>query len=162
MSGQPAKSWVKSSLPGMIGVALLTTASQGLHAQDAEDTPAPFAEGVIIYSRDVHHTVGAPFFPGQTHSVVTGPTNAIVAGVDNGLKPLSDDDIAFVSASNTTPANFVEQPLNAGFENLTGNSGAAISTTGQEASIAGGAIGGAMESLSSALGTMSAILGGTP
>lgn len=162
MSGQAAKIFGKSSLSGLLGVAMLLIAAQDVQAQTADPAPSPFAEGVIIYSRDVHHTVGAPYFPGQSHSVVTGPTNAIVAAVDNGLKPLSDDDIAFVAASTTTPATFVEQPLTAGFENLNGNSGASISTTGQEASIAGGAIGGAMESLSSALGTMSAILGGTP
>ena len=140
----------------MVGFAMPTTAdaqeASGEHAQ-------PFDEGEIIYSREVRHSVGAPFFPGPTQSVVTGPTNMVVGAVDDSLQPLTDEETALVSASLAPPALVLQRSLNTGLDTLGGAGESSIVAGERSGSVVVKTINGAMDSLSSALGTMSGILG---
>lgn len=129
-------------------------------AQEASSEPAPpFDEGEIIYSRDVHHSIGAPFFLGPTQSVVTGPTNMIVQSVDDSLRLLTDDETALVSASLAPPASVIQRSLGAEPNALVRPGESSLAAGERSGSVVGKTIDGAMDSLSSALGTMSSILG---
>ena len=86
------------------GVVLLAGLSGGFAqpvlAQDAAlPTEAPVKDGEIIYSRDVHHSIGAPYIPGETDTTVTAPTGAIIGTIALGLAPLTDSEGAGITAS---------------------------------------------------------------
>lgn len=63
------------------------------------DAAAVPAGGAITYSRDVHHSIGSTYFPGQSHDAVTAPTGAIIGAIALGLAPLTDSETARVTAS---------------------------------------------------------------
>lgn len=74
----------------------LTQPAQAQEAPPPAESQTGLKDGEFIYARDVHHSIGAPFFPGATHQAVTAPTNAIVATIANGLAPLTDSEAAGV------------------------------------------------------------------
>lgn len=133
-----------------------TTAAVAATASD----PARHTESTIIYSRDVNHTVGAPYFPGQSHSLVTAPTNLIIDSLGNGLTPLSDDEIGSVAAALTSPMQIVETTMGSNLDGLSSSQGGSgLAAHNQQGSHVGSAVSSGMASLSSALGAVSAALG---
>lgn len=151
------------------GVVLLTALTGGL-AQTVlaqEQNPpaaAPVEDGEIIYSRDVHHSIGATYIPGETDTAVTAPTSAIIDTIGLGLAPLTASEGANITAS--LPAAM--EPLGRADPQLTGGQGGVAGGLGQfivsqTASGAGGSgIGSAMGALTVALESLSAIGGGQP
>jgi hypothetical protein len=151
------------------GVVLLTALTGGLAQpvlaqQQPAPTAAPLEDGEIIYSRDVHHSIGAIYVPGETDTAVTAPTSAIIGAVGLGLAPLTDSEGANITAS--LPAAM--EPLGATEMHLTGGQGGMAGGLGQfivsqTASGAGGSgISSAMSALTGALESLSAIGGGRP
>jgi hypothetical protein len=147
------------------GAVLLTALTGGL-AQPvlAQDQAAPVEDGEIIYSRDVHHTIGATYIPGETDTAVTAPTSAIIETVGLGLAPLTDNEGAAITAS--LPAAM--ETLGATDMQLAGGQGGVAGGLGQfivsqTASGAGGSgLSSAMSALTGALESLSAIGGGQP
>lgn len=130
-------------------------------AQEATISPAASeAEGRFIYSRAVHHSVGAPYFPGPTASVVTGPTGVITGAIANGLTPLTDEESGAVAAALARPTA-ISWAVDAGLAPRAGfRTGAAA---GERAGgSTGGTISDAMGSLTSALGALRSALGSRP
>lgn len=151
---------------GGLAAALVPGLTQPAQAQDAPpsaDSQAALKDGELIYARDVHHSIGSPFFPGATHQAVTAPTNAIVTTIANGLAPLTDSEAAGVTGSlRSTTESFVPMALAPLVRDQTGSRTENLAVT-QTSSISGGsAISGAMSALSGALGSLSAINGGRP
>lgn len=129
-------------------------------AQQVPDSaPATFAEGEVTYSREVSHSVGAPYFPGTSRSIVTGPTNVIVGQLTQSLQPLTDEESAFVSASLAQPSSTMQQSLDIGLATLVGPGSTGVGAGERSGSVVGSTIGSAMDSLGSALGTMASVLG---
>ena len=151
------------------GVVLLAGLSGGFAqpvlAQDAAlPTEAPVKDGEITYSRDVHHSIGAPYIPGETDTTVTAQTGAIIGTIALGLAPLTDSEGAGITAS--LPAAMT--PLGLTEMQLADGQGGAVAGLGQfivsetSSGSAGSAIGLAMGALSGALESLSAIPGGRP
>ncbi len=109
-------------------------------------------DGHIIYSRDVHHSIGALYFPGEPHSVVTAPARQMVATVRDGLQPLSDAENSTVAASLAIPGMPIAAMPGA-HDTLGGETAVATLGTGANpvASSVTGAISTAMGSLTGAL-----------
>lgn len=133
-------------------------------ADDAGAPPAqPSTQGAIIYARDVSHDVGAQHFPGQSHSVVTAPTGAIIGAIGLGLAPLTDSETARVTGS--VPQALLARTM-ASLETLTatiaGPQGGALRASESASLSPGSAIAGGMQALSGALGSLSVIDGGRP
>ena len=134
-------------------------------AEDGSADPANTSpDGEIIYARDVHHSIGAPHFPGQTHTAVTAPTGAIIGAIAVGLAPLSDSETASVTAS-------VPIALQAGgpaeLRLLAPEAGGAqtvLAVSGTQSGTAsiGGSIDRAMGALTGALGSLSSVTGQRP
>lgn len=155
------------------GVVLLSVLTAGLVVQPvaaqelappATPVEAPAEDGQIIYSRDVHHSIGAQYFPGETDAAVTAPTQAIIDTVALGLAPLSDSEGAAITAS--LPAALAalgptELQQTGGQSALNGGLGQFIVTETTSGS-AGSAINSAMGALTGALESLSAISGGRP
>lgn len=146
-----------------IGWALVLPALLTAETVCAQDAPGASAtapvDGEIIYSRDVHHAVGQPHFPGTAHATVTAPTQMIVGTIADGLQPLSDTETAQVSAQLTAPlaAEMKAQDLaQAGDPGGTGNH---FAIAGETASAIGSTIDRSMDSLTQALNGLSTISG---
>lgn len=159
----------KAAGRGVVLLSVLTgaLAQPGL-AQDlpppAPAAQTPVEDGEIIYSRDVHHAIGAPYIPGEADAAVTAPTGAIIGTIALGLAPLTDSEGAGITAS--LPAAFAalgptELQQAGGQSALDGGLGQFIMN--ETSSGAGGsAISSAMDALSGALESLSAIPGGRP
>lgn len=145
--------------------ALTGGVAQPVLAQEADPpTQAPVEDGEIIYSRDVHHTLGAPYIPGETDTAVTAPTGAIIGTIALGLAPLTDSEGAGVTASlpaAMAPLGFTEMQLAEGQGGIAGGLGQFIVAETSSGS-GGGAINSAMGALSSALESLSILSGGRP
>lgn len=152
--------------------ALLTMLTAGLAQPVLAQQPPPPAppaetpveDGEIIYSRDVHHTIGAAYIPGETDTAVTAPTGAIIGTIALGLAPLTDGEGASITAS--LPAAFAalgatELQQAGGQSALDGGLGQFIVSETSSGS-AGSAISSAMGALSGALESLSDIPGGRP
>ena len=152
--------------------ALLTMLTAGLAQpvlaqeppQPAPSAEAPVKDGEIIYSRDVHHSIGAQHFPGETDAAVTAPARVMIDTVALGLVPLTDREGAAITAS--VPAvmaelGLAEMPLSNGQGGIAGGLGEVIVSQTASGS-AGSAISSAMGALSGALESLSAIPGGRP
>lgn len=141
----------------------LTQPAQAQEAPPAAESQAAIQDGELVYARDVHHSIGAPFFQGATHQAVTAPTNAIVATISNSLAPLSDSEAAGVTGSlrgtfegigPMTLTPLMGEQAGSRTENI---------VVAQSGAISGGsAISGAMGALAGALDSLSAITGGRP
>lgn len=138
------------------GLAISTAAFAQDATGDASSLPP---DGESIYARDVHHSIGQPYFPGQAHTTVTAPTQMIIETIALGLQPLEDEETASVSALLSAPLvgnaalPDLAQPASAlGTSNQ-------LSTTEVAASAINSTIGKSMDSLSQALGALSAIPG---
>lgn len=151
---------------GGLAAVLVPGLTQPAQAQDAPppaESQAALEDGELIYARDVHHSIGAPFFPGATHQAVTAPTSAIVAAISNGLAPLSDSEAAGVTGSlRSTTETFVPMALAPLVRDQSGSRTENIAGTQTGALSGGSAISGAMGALSGALNSLSAITGGQP
>lgn len=151
---------------GGLAAVLVPGLTQPAQAQDAPpsaEIQAAHKDGELIYARDVHHSMGAPFFPSATHQAVTAPTNAIVAAISNGLAPLSDSEAAGVTGSlRSTTESFVSMALAPLVRDQSGSRTEDIAGT-QTGTMSGvSAISGATGALSEALNSLSAITGGRP
>lgn len=151
---------------GGFATALVAGLAQPARAQDAPPPDAgqsALRDGELTYARDVHHSIGAPFFPGATHQAVTTPTNAIVATIAASLAPLSDSEAAGVTGSlRSTIGDFVPRALAPLMREQAGSRTESIVGTHTGAMSGGSAIGGAMGALAGALEGLSAITGGRP
>ena len=151
----------------LLGV-LTAGLAQPVVAQDqppsAPPAEASAEDGEIIYSRDVHHTIGAPYIPGETDTAVTAPTGAIIGTIALGLAPLTDSEGAGITASlpaAMAPLGLTEMQLAEGQGGIVGGLGQFILAETSSGS-GGGAIGAAMGALSSALESLSVLSGGQP
>ena len=156
----------KAAKRGVVLLAALTGGvAQPVLAQEADPpTQAPLEDGEIIYSRDVHHSIGAPYIPGETDTAVTAPTGAIIGTIALGLAPLTDGEGASVTASlpaAMSPLGLNEMQLAEGQGSFAGGLGSFIVAETSSGS-GGGAISSAMGALSSALQSLSVISGGRP
>lgn len=131
----------------------------GTHGAGAQ----PVGEGKIVYSRDVHHSVGDAYFPGGSDVAITAPTNAINGVIALGLVPLTDGETARVTASlPQTMINAALSSLVVPEQGALSSQAGALVATDTAALAGGGAIGRAMDALSGALGSLSVITGGRP
>lgn len=161
MNRRPAQTRVTLGVMGL-AVAMLSgfVVPHEAEAQQAPDlAPAASAEGEVTYSREVSHGVGAPYFAGTAHSIVTGPTSVIVGQLTQSLQPLTDEETAFVSASLAQPSSTMQQSLDTGLAALGGSGSTSVTAGERSGSVVSSTIGGAMDSLGSALGTMTSVLG---
>jgi hypothetical protein len=146
-----------------IGWVLLLPALMTAGTVCAQEAPAesaaPPVDGEIIYSRDVHHSVGQVYFPGTAHSTVTAPTSMIVGAIANGLQPLSDTETAQVSALLTAPLAGELMPHDLAQSADAAGTGSHFAIAGETASAIGSTIDRSMDSLSQALEGLSAISG---
>lgn len=151
---------------GGLAAVLVPGLTQPAQAQDAPppaESQVALEDGELIYARDVHHSIGAPFFPGATHQAVTAPTNAIVATIAASLAPLSDSEAAGVTGSlRGTIGDFVPKALAPLMREQAGSRTESIVGTQTGAMSGGSVIGGAMGALAGALDGLSAITGGRP
>ncbi|TIX51553.1 hypothetical protein [Alteraurantiacibacter aquimixticola] len=131
------------------------------NAQEAEASGSEIPEdGTIIVSRDVHHTIGAPYFPGQTHRVVTAPGRLVVSTLDNGLKPLTDGETAQVTAQLTSPQMQNGALAEMGQTVELAGGGSQLASGTQVGSVVTSTIDRSMDALDGALGSLSALAGG--
>jgi hypothetical protein len=120
-------------------------------------------DGSVIYARDVHHNIGAPHFPGESHASVTAPTGAIIGTIASGLAPLTDSETANVTASVPAALSsggiadlrpFAAEPGASRMPAMLGAESGSLSI--------GRSIDRAMGTLTGALGSLSAVTGGRP
>lgn len=149
-----------SMLSGLLAAIL---AQPALAEDPTSPDVAPTKDGEIIYSRDVNHSIGAPYFAGTSHAAITAPTRLITDSIALGLAPLTDSETSHITAS--LPLNIANgaladlQPMTAGSSLAQSNPLLVSENTGLAS---GGAINRAMGALSNALGSLSVLDGGRP
>ena len=128
---------------------------------DPSATDALPEDGVIIYSRDVHHHIGDRYFSRDSQSAVTAPAHLIVDTIALGLEPLTDAEssaiLAPLSAQGMIDPSFA---VTAEMPGASGGSANLIATTSSVSSTVNSTVSSAMQSLSGALESLSVLSGG--
>lgn len=135
----------------------------------AQEAPVPAqgqttpSEGELIYARDVHHSVGDPYFPGPSHTTQTAPTRAITETIANGLAPINDIEAAAVTGSlSVTMDGLVQSGLTTIIRHQTTSRTEGLVGEHSAAFSGGSAISGALGALNGALDSLAVINGGQP
>lgn len=143
-------------------VAVVPIASALAEEPAGGPTASPQA-GSIIYAREVHHSIGAPHFPGESHATITAPTATITGSIASGLAPLTDSETARVTASVSAALSYGGVVDLQPFTAEPGVSGKAAMLGAESGSLSiGRSIDRAMGALTGALGSLSAVTGGRP
>lgn len=155
---KPASFLIAPPLACLIAATILTAAS----AQDSSAASgSPPADGVVVYSREVHHSIGDRYFLRDRQEVVTAPVGVLIDTVVVGLEPLSDAETSAILA----PLS-IQQRMEPSFAAATdglgtvSSSSGLIATTSTVSSLVGGTISAGIQSLAGALESLSVLSGG--
>ena len=118
-------------------------------------------DGVIIYSRDVHHHIGDHYFSRDSQSAVTAPAHLIVDIIALGLEPLTDAESSAILAP-LSAHGMIAPSFAAAIEALGASEGSAnlVASSSSVSSSAVSTVSSAMGSLSGALESLSVLSGG--
>lgn len=142
----------------VIGATLTGAIPARAQAQSQSDNP-----GSIIVSREVYYRSAiAPSVPGPAVRVDTSPDDIVIAATSLGLKPLTEDEAATLSAPLSQAGSTARQASAGMSAQLALAQGQRTFAPGQLAggSASGGMVGQAMGALPTALGSLRAALGG--